>query len=168
MKLSEILGKRILSTTGKEGYVVSVGAEGRSLFFTCADISEREFTVDAKNVLRLGDSILYDGTESAKKPAVTLRLGRAGFDMQGNYLGKLADFTVLGKKLRSAKIGKKNYPAEGLILGDIIIVKDVRRLTSDVVKDGAVLFKKGTPVTDEMLSEAAAAGEYVQTTLKTL
>ena len=168
MKLSKIFGKRIKSAGGKEGYVVSVNAEGQSLFFVCADDNEREFTVDMQSVTSLGDNILYDGRESGKKAAVPVRLGRAGFDMRGNYLGNLEDFTIAGGKLKTAKIGKKNYPAEGLILGDVIIVKDLRRLKSDVIKNGSTLFKKGEYVTDGVLSEAAAAGEYVQTTLKTL
>lgn len=168
MKLSQIFGKRIKSAVGREGYVVSVNAEGLSLFFVCADEGEREFTVDMQSVISLGDSILYDGKVCGKTAAVPVRLGRASFDMRGNYLGNLEDFTVLGGKLKTAKIGKKNYPAEGLILGDVIIVKDLRRLKSNVVKGGTTLFKKGAYVTDDVLSEAAAAGEYVQTTLKTI
>ena len=168
MKLSKIFGKRIVSAGGKDGYVISVNAVGQSLFFVCADDNEREFTVDMQSVLSFGDSIIYDGKACAKKAAAPVRLGRAGFDMRGRYLGNLEDFTVSGGKLKTAKIGKKNYPAEGLILGDVIIVKDLRRLKSDVVKDGNTLFKKGAYVTDEVLSEAAAAGEYVQTTLKSI
>ena len=168
MKVSEFFGKRILGTNGKEGYVVSVNAKGGSLCLICADGNEREFTVDMDNVLSLDDKIIYDGTEIENISAVPLRLGRAGFDTRGNYLGNLTDFTLSGGKLKTARIGKKNYPADGIILGDVVIVKDMRRLKSDVTKDGRTLFKKGAYITDEVLSEAAAEGEYVQTTLKSL
>lgn len=168
MKVSQIYGKRILSTLGKEGYVVSVNADGRNLCLVCADGNERDFTVDMVNVISFGDPIIYDGTECVERSATPLRLGRAGFDIKGNYLGNVEDFTVSGSKLKSVKIGKKNYPVEGLVFGDVIIVKDVRRLKRDVIKNGTTLFKKGTPLTDEVLKEAAAAGEYVQTTLKSI
>lgn len=168
MKVSKIFGKRIMSTNGKDGYVISVCADGQSLCFVCADDDEREFTVDMSNVISLGDSILYDGTESDRGATAPMRLGRAGFDMRGNYLGNLEDVTLSGGRLKTAKIGKKNYPVEGLILGDVVIVKNIRRLKSDVIKDGVTLFKKGAHITDEILSEAASAGEYVQTTLKSL
>lgn len=168
MKVSSIYGKKILSTAGKEGYVISVNADGQSLFLTCADGNEKEFCVDMATVISIGDKIIYDGTECINCNAVPLRLGRAGFDMRGNYLGNLEDFTVTGGRLKTAKIGKKNYPVEGLILGDVIIVKDLRRLNFDVVKDGNTLFKKGAYLTDEVLAEAASAGEYVQTTLKSI
>lgn len=168
MKVSSIYGKRIISTEGKEGYVISVSAAGQSLYLTCADGNEREFCVDMTSVISFGDKIIYDGTECINLSSVPLRLGRACFDVQGNYLGNLNDFTVLRGRLKSAKIGKKNYPVEGLILGDVVIVKDMRRLKSDVIKEGDTLFKKGTLVTDSVLSEAAAAGEYVQTTLKSI
>lgn len=168
MKVSSIYGKKIMSTEGKEGYVISVNAEGQCLYLVCADGNEKEFCVDMDSVVSIGDKIIYDGTECINLSAVPLRLGRAGVDMRGHYLGNLEDFTILRGRLKTAKIGKKNYPVEGLILGDVIIVKDLRSLKNDVVKDGSTLFKKGTFVTDEILSEAAAAGEYVQTTLKSI
>ena len=168
MKVSSIYGKNIMSTAGKAGYVVAVSAERQSLYLTCADDNEKEFCVDMDSVLSLGDTILYDGTECIGVSVPPLRLGRAGFDMRGNYLGNLEDCTLSGGKLKTAKIGKKNYPVEGLIWGDVVIVKDLRRLNSDVVKDGVTLFKKGAYLTEEVLAEAAAAGEYVQTTLKSI
>ena len=169
MKISELYGKRVISTAGKEGYVISVNATGgKILCLVCADEGEREFTVDFKNILAFGESVIYEDRQSVLAASVPVRLGRAGFDERGNYLGQLEDFTFKGEKLKSAKIGKKNYPAEGLILGDIVIVKDMKRLKKDVEKEGRLLFKKGTFVTEDVLLEAAASGEYVQTTLKTL
>ena len=167
MKVSEFFGKRILGTNGRDGYVVSVNGDGQNVLLVCADGNEREFCVDFKNILSVGDKLIYDGTE-VEICAKPLRLGRACFDMQANYLGNLSDFTLSGGRLKTARIGKKNYPADGIILGDVILVKDMRRLKADVKKDGRTLFKKGSFVTDEVLSEAAAEGEYVQTTLKSL
>lgn len=123
MKVSSIYGKKILSTEGKEGYVISVSTDEQSLYLTCADGNEKEFCVDMENVISFGDKIIYDGTECINCNAVPLRLGRAGFDMRGNYLGNLEDFTVTGGRLKTAKIGKKNYPVTGLVLGDVVIVK---------------------------------------------
>lgn len=168
MKLSEIYGKRVLSTAGKEGYVLSVNADGgRIVSLICADEREQEFTVDFKNVLKAGEKIIFSayGEETAGVP---VRLGKACFDEKGAYLGNLQDFTFFGDRLKTAKIGKKNYPVEGLICGDVFIVKRFSRLKGDVVKDGETLFKKGTFVTDDVLDEAAAEGEYVQTKLKSL
>lgn len=168
MKLSEIYGKRVLSTAGKEGYVLSVNAsDGKLVSLVCADEREREFTVDFKNVLKTGEKIIFN--ESVEESVgVPIRLGKACFDENGGYLGNLQDFTFFGDRLKTAKIGKKNYPAEILIAGDVVIVKRVSTLKGDVVKNGETLFKKGTFVTDDVLNEAAAAGEYVQTKLKTL
>lgn len=168
MKLSEIFGKKVLSTAGKVGYVISVSCDKNQLYFVCADVNEREFTVKWENVTEFGENIIFDGTESKENDLYPLRLGRACFDLRGNYLGKLEDCTIAGGKLKSAKIGKKNYPAEGLIAGDVTLVKDLRRLNADVVKDGKILFKKGTYVTEDILNEAAVCGEYVQTTLKSI
>lgn len=123
MKVSSIYGKKILSTEGKEGYVISLNAEGQSLFLRCADYNEREFFVDMGSVISISDKIIYNGTECVNLNAAPLRLGRAGFDMRGNYIGNLMDVTITCGKLKTAKIGKKNYPIEGLILGDIILVK---------------------------------------------
>lgn len=169
MKVSEIIGKRILSTGGRDGYVISVNAaNGKITGLHCADGDEREFCVDFANIIKLGEKIIYRESENACRGCAPLRLGRACFNESGAYLGKLEDFSFFGDRIKNARIGKKNYPAEGLVFGDIIIVKNFRRLTSDVKKDGKTLYKKGSPVTDGMLAEAAAAGEYVQTTLKSL
>ena len=46
MKVSDFFGKRIFSTAGREGYVIGMCADERSLFLICADSDEREFAVD--------------------------------------------------------------------------------------------------------------------------
>lgn len=168
MRVSKMLGARIVSLAGKEGYVLSVNADkDGEVFLLCADDNEKEFALNLKNATHIGKSTLFE-ERADREFATALRLGRACFDEDGKCLGRLEDFIFCGGKLKRAKIGKKNYPAEGLILGDVIIVKSVNLLKSDVVKGDAVLFKKGTPVTGEVLEEAAALGEYVQTRLKSI
>ncbi len=55
-----------------------------------------------------------------------------------------------------------------MLTGDVAIVKRVKRIKADVVKDGKVIIKKGTPLTAEVLASAEAQGEYVQTNLKSI
>lgn len=176
MKLSSIYGKEVLSSAGRRGYVLSVNAKnGRLSHLLCADENEREFTVGFSDITRFGDPILYHGeTLSGKEDncdraaAVPVRLGRAGFDAKGGFLGFLEDFTFSGDRLINAKIGKKNYPAEEVVLGDVVIVKPCRKLSDDVKKDGKVLLKKGAPLTANALDAARKEGEYVQAQLKSL
>lgn len=169
MKLSSLFGKEVISTAGKRGYVISVNANGGKLEgLVCADEDEREFTVDMDNVKSLGEIIVFEDRQSAMSASSPLRLGRAGYDDKGAYLGILEDFTFSGKKLLKAKIGKKNYPAEGLIFGDVIIVKSGRTLRFDVEKGGKVILKKGARLTQDALDKAYKEGEYVQAHLKSL
>lgn len=168
MKISEIVGKKIFGEGGRQGYVVSVGELNGEIYLRCADGNEREFAVKMESVYQSGGNILFGGGEAENKSFYALRLGRACYDMKGNYLGRLNDCTIRRGKLTGARIGKKNYPAGELIFGDAVLVKEVRRLNADVVKNGKTLFKKGTCVTDGLLGEAAAQGEYVQTTLKSI
>ncbi len=169
MKISEIYGKKVESTAGKSGYVVSCnGTAGKLVCLLCADENENEFFVDVKNIISVGSKIIFEDRETAIKSAKPIRLGRAGFDENGKYLGNLSDLSFNGTQIKQAKIGKKNYPAEKLFMGDVIIVPAVKRLKSDVIKDGKVILKKGTEVNTEVLTSAATEGEYVQTNLKTL
>ena len=169
MKISELYGKTVESTTGKHGYVVSVNAYGNELqCLICADADENLFTVDIKNVLSVEPKIVYEDRESVIKAATPVRLGRAGFDESGTYLGSLQDFSVKDYKLVSAKIGKKNYPAKGLVSGDIIIVKKPKTLKADVIKGGKIILRRGSTLTEDALDRAADEGEYVQANLKSL
>lgn len=84
------------------------------------------------------------------------------------YLGNLEEYTFSKNKLLKAKIGKKTYSADGILLGDIIIVKKIKRVNADVIKDGKVIIKKGTPLTAEVLAAAETQGEYIQTNLKSI
>lgn len=169
MKVSEIYGKQVESTAGKKGYVVSVNANGGKVeCIICADENEREFAVDVKDVLRTGEKIIYEDRKSAIAESKPLRLGNAVFGESGEFMGILEDFIFSDGKLLSAKIGKKIYPAENLVLGDAVIIRNRRSLKYDVKKDGKIIIKKGTVITDEVYKTAEKEGEYVQTTLKSL
>lgn len=170
MNVSEFYGKKVESTAGKKGYVISVNAyEGKLECLICADEDENEFAVDVKNIVTLENNlIVYEDRESAIKASKPLRLGCAGFDEKGVYLGNLEEYTFSKNKLLKAKIGKKTYPAEGVLLGDVAIVKRIKRVKADVIKNGKVIIKKGTPLTNEVLADAESQGEYIQTSLKSI
>lgn len=169
MKLSLFYGKKVESTAGKTGYVISVNVgSGKLECLTCADENENEFTVDIKNVIYIKDKILFEDRESAKSSAHPLRLGCAGYDEKGLYLGELKECTTSGYDLSSVKIGKKNYPASDIICGDVIIVKGVKRVKSDVKKDGKTIIKKGSVLSPEVVEKAVKNGEYVQTAMKSI
>ena len=169
MKISEIYGKRVESTTGKNGYVITVKANGKRLeCLICADENESEFTVDINNVVKFGETIIFNDRESAIKSAVPLRLGRASFDEGGKYLGNLEEYLFEGNTLLKAKIGKKNYPAEELVCGDAVIVKKYKRLKGNVSKEGKIIIKSGTYLTDKVLDNATLHGEYVQAKMKSI
>ncbi len=169
MKISEIYGKTVESTTGKKGYVISIRANADKLeCLVCADENENEFLIDINNVIKFGDRIIFNDRESAMKAAAPIRLGRAGFDEYGKYLGTLEEYLFEDDTLLKAKIGKKNYPAEELVCGDAVIVKRMTRLKGDVVKNGKIIIKSGTYLTDEVLADAKANGEYVQAKMKSI
>lgn len=169
MNVSLLYGKKVESTEGRKGYVISVNAAaGKIECLTCADEDENEFSVDMKNVLSIGETILFEDRERAIKAAKPVRLGRASYDDNGMYLGNLEDMTYTKNKILRVKIGKKNYPANELVYGDVVIARKKKRLKSDVIKDGVVIIKKGTPVTKKLLSAAEKEGEFVQTNLKSL
>lgn len=169
MKISEIYGKTVQSTTGKRGYVITVKANGDRLeCLVCADEDENEFVVDINNVVKFGNPIIFNDRESAIKSAVALRLGRASFDEMGKYLGNLEEYLFDGKTLLKAKIGKKNYPAEELVCGDAVLVKKLKRLKGNVIKGGKIIIRSGTALSDEVLTEATERGEYVQTKMKSI
>ncbi len=169
MNVSLLYGKKVISTEGREGYVISVNAAaGKIECLTCADEDENEFSVDMKNVLKISDKILFEDRERVIKAAKPVRLGRASYDDEGKYLGNLEDMTYTGRKILRAKIGKKSYQASELTCGDVVIAKKTKRLKSDVIKDGVIIIKKGTPLTGGVLSAAEKEGEYIQTNLKSL
>lgn len=169
MKLEQLLGKQAKSLSGKTGYVLSANFSGlRLTSLVVADENERELFVDLSGVISIGERVIFDDKKSAPRQKTPIRLGAPAFDERGSYLGVLKDIIIAGGEIKSAKIGKKNHPAEELIFGDAVIVKSRLRLKEDVKKEGKILFKKGTPLTGEVIYAAADAGEMVQTTLKSL
>lgn len=169
MNVSLLYGKKVLSTEGRKGYVISVNAaKGKIECLTCADEDENEFYIDMKNVLKIGDAILFEDRDKAIKTAKPIRLGRASYDDAGIYLGNLEDVSCSGKRILRVKIGKKNYNPNELVYGDVVIAKRTKRLKCDVIKDGTVIIKKGTPVTGEVLAKAEKEGEFIQTNLKSI
>ena len=154
MKLSLFYGKKVVSTDGKCGYVLSVNANGGVLeCLRCADEDENEFYIDIKNIVSVGDKIIYEDRARAIKASKPLRLGCAGYDERGVFLGNVTE---------------KNYPAAGIECGDAVIVKNCVKLKSDVKKDGKVIIKKGEALSKETVNKAVEAGEFVQTTMKTI
>lgn len=169
MNVSLLYGKKVVSTEGRRGYVISVNAAaGRIECLTCADEDENEFLIDMKNVLKIGDTILFEDRDRAIKSAKPVLLGRAGYNEAGDFLGTLEDMTYSGNKILKVKIGKKSYQANELTYGDVVITRNAKKLKSDVLKDGKVLIKKGTPLTGKILSYAEKEGELVQTNLKSI
>lgn len=169
MNVSLFYGKKTVSTEGKRGYVISVNAcAGKIECLVCADEDENEFIVDVNSIKSFGDKIIYEDRASAIKKAKPIRLGRASYDDKGRYLGCIEEFTCSGAKILKAKIGNKSYPANELIYGDVIIAKSSNKFKSDVVKDGKVIIKKGTPVTEKALTVAKKEGEYIQANLKSI
>lgn len=169
MNVSLLYGKKVVSTEGRQGYVISVNAAaGKIECLSCADEDENEFLIDMKNVLKIGDTILFEDRERAIKSAKPVLLGRAGYDEAGIFLGTLEDMTYSRNKILKVKIGKKSYQASELTYGDVVIAKKTKKLKRDVLKDGKVLIKKGTPLTEKILSFAEKEGELVQTNLKSL
>lgn len=169
MNASNLFGKKVVSVTGKSGYVLGVRVSGRKIeCLECADEDENEFLIDCALIKRWGESIIFYDRQGEIAESKPLKLGLPSFDEDGKYLGELSDFRVLNGKLVKAKIGKKNYPAESVVLGDAAIVKRVRTVQSDVIKDGKVIIKRGTPLSEESLKLAESLGEYVQTNLKSI
>lgn len=169
MVISELYGKNVESTSGRKGYVISVnGSSGKVECLVCADGEENEFFVDFRDIVSIGAKIVYEDRSAEMKKAKPIKIGLAAYDDGGKFLGNVEDYSLSGEKIVVAKIGKKSYPAENLILGDAVIVKKTKQLNKNVVKDGKILFKKGAQVTSALLEKATQNGEYVQTNLKTL
>lgn len=169
MKISQIYGKRAVSTAGATGYVISVNEQnGRLTSFTCADENEKRFTVGVESVKSVKNFLIYKEGK-ADKAGAPLRLGKPVFDCNGTYLGKVTDYTVEKNVLRTAHVGNKKFSVDDIVNGDAVIVKNSARiLKSDVKKNGRIILRKGTPLTPETLEKARSKGEYVQANLRTI
>ena len=167
MKLSDIYGKEVESKDKKRrGWVRSVlGKGGAPQFLQCFDGEEREFDVDWKDIVHIGDKIIFDDRAAEKKNCSPLRLGLPAYDDTGRFLGNLSDISV-GKEGVFYVIGRKKYRPEYISVGDVLIVHPPRTLKENVTAGGAVILKKGSPLTPEALKKAEEAGEYFQAWLK--
>jgi hypothetical protein len=125
MKISELYGKRVESGNGKRvGYVLGAACEGNKItFILCCDEHEREFYVDVNNITHIGESVVFEDAKTKLKRAKILRLGKAGYLENGNFLGTLKDCEVSGFDIKRAYIGSRSFPFSRLICGDIVIVK---------------------------------------------
>lgn len=169
MKLSDIYGKEVESKDKKRrGWVRSVlGKGGAPQFLLCFDGEECEFDVDWKDIVHIGDKIIFDDRAAEKKNCSPLRLGLPAYDDTGRFLGNLSDISV-GKEGVFYVIGRKKYRPEYISVGDVLIVHPPRTLKENVTAGGAVILKKGSPLTPEALKKAEEAGEYFQAWLKTI
>lgn len=169
MKLSEIYGMSVSSADdGADGYVIKIYTDGKKIIgLLCADERENEFYVQTENARFAENKIIFADAQKTKPQNTPLALGRKCYNASGEFVGILKDINCRGFNLKSAKIGAKNYAAENLIFGDVIIINlscDV--LKTDVVKGGSVLFKSGEKADKKMIARAISLGEYVQTNLK--
>ena len=170
MKLSQVFGKPVESLSGRSGYVLSVNACGNKITsFTCADLEDVEFDIPAKNIKSIKQTVTYTYGGKRSEGEKSVRLGIPVFDCEGNFVGKLTDISFEKNTITCIYVGNKKFSADDVICGDAVIIKNnVRFLKSDVEKNGKIIFKRGTPLTDDVAEKAQMMGEYVQTNLKTI
>ena len=170
MKISLLFGKKVESASGKPGYILRVNAVGNNITgFTCADEDEREFDIPVRNIKSIKNTVTYSSADRHEGNARSLTLGRSVFDCEGNFIGNLCEIVTEKYRIISFVVGNKKFSADDVICGDALIIKNsVKFLKSDVKKSGRIIFRKGTPVTDEIALKAQKAGEYVQTNLKAM
>lgn len=168
MKISDLYGFRTESAQGKKGYIISVNVDNKKIVsYTCADDDENEFLVNADKVKFAKDKLIH--VEEMAQDGKPLRLGKKIYDCEGNYLGRLTDFTFKKNTLLFAYSEKQKFSADDIVCGDIVIVKNSARiLKSDVVKNGKIIIKKGTALDKEVLKKAVKSGVGVQANLKTI
>ncbi len=170
MKLSEIYGKEAVSRDGKHrGWVRGVLGNGSTpQFLQCFDGDEKEFDIDIKDVTYVGEKIVFDDRTEIKRGCRNMRLGLPAYDEAGKFLGHLSDLESGKDGLFYYLIGKKKYRPEFVAVGDAVIVRAPRTLKENVTSGGAVILKKGTPLTPEALKKAEEAGEYFQAQFKSI
>jgi hypothetical protein len=122
-KVSQIFGKSVISSSGKEGYVLGfIRDKNQITALICADENEKRFSILPEKLE--GDKIFYDKKIATCSGGKGISLGKPAFNLSGKYLGKLYDYVCSGLCLTKACIGKKHYPLEQIVEGDIILVKD--------------------------------------------
>lgn len=169
MRLSKLIGAKI-GNGKKSGYVICVNENyDKELSLTCADENEEEFSVPVKNIRAVKDGFSYSKEDEADAFAKAVNLGRPVFDCEGNFIGKLSDVIIEKNKISAIIAGNRKFGAADVISGDAVLIKNsVVLLKSDVKKNGKIIIRKGTPLTDEVTKKAQKSGEYVQTKLKSI
>ena len=170
MKISWLFGKKVESAAGRSGYILRVNVIGNDVTsFTCVDGDEQEFDVPVKNIRSIKNTVTYSYAGKHGGIEKSLVLGKPVFDCEGNFVGKLTEIITEKYRIISVVVDNKKFSAEDIIYGDAVIIKsNVRFLKSDVKKNGKIIFRKGTPLSDEVAEKAQLVGEYVQTNLKTI
>ena len=170
MKISGLFGKKVESASGRSGYVLRVNSIGSDITsLTCADEDETEFDIPVKNIKSIKNTVTYSYAGKHGGNEAGISLGKPVFDCEGNFVGKLTDMVIEKYKIVSILVGNKKFSADDIICGDALIIKsNIRFLKSDVKKNGKIIFRRGTPVTDKVEKKASLIGEYVQTNLKTI
>ena len=170
MKISGLFGKRVESVYDGSGYVLRVNTEGNVIAgLTCVNCDEQEFYIPVNNIRSIKNTVVYTHAEKLSGNEKSVSLGRPVYDCDGMFLGRLTDIVTEKYKIVYLLVGNKKFSADDAICGDGVIIKNsVKILKSDVIKNGKVIFRRGTPVTDEVAKKAQLAGEYVQTNLKTI
>ena len=170
MKVSLLYGKKVESPSSGSGYILRVNAQGYDITsFTCVDGDETEFDIPVKNIKSVKAAVTYTSAGKHEGAEKSVTLGKPVFDCEGNFVGKLTDIIIEKYKIVSFFVGNKKFSADDIIYGDAVLIKSgVRFLKSDVKKNGKVIIRRGTPLTDEIIKKAQFAGEYVQTNLKTI
>ena len=170
MKISGLFGKRVESVYDGAGYVLRVNTEGSEIAgLTCVNCDEQEFYIPVKNIKSIKNTVIYSHAEKLSGNERSISLGRPVFDCDGTFLGRLTEIVTEKYKIIYMLVGNKKFSADDVICGDGVIIKNrVKILKSDVIKNGKIIFRRGTHVTDEVAKKAQLAGEYVQTHLKTI
>lgn len=168
VRLSQLYGMRTVSTAGRTGYIIRVIADGgRITGFVCADGNEREFFADAASATVTDGCIIAAETDSAAGNSI--RLGIPLIDCAGNAAGRVDDITIRKDAMLCVYCGRKKYPADGIAFGDFAVLPNAyRTLKSDVKKDGRVILKRGTALSESSFGKAKREGEYIQTALKSI
>jgi hypothetical protein len=132
MNLTWLIGRPVeCCNSDKSGYVLAACVlQDRVEFLLCADEHEKEFKIDVKDILSWGERIVYEDRARIEKEAKPVELGKQCFDITGNFLGILKDYTIDDGKLQTAHIGNLSLSPEALTVGDVVLISD-RGVTPD-------------------------------------
>ena len=96
-------------------------------------------------------------------------MGKPVFDCEGNFIGRLSDVVIEKNAVSAIIAGNRKFNYRDVVLSDAVLIKNsIAFIKSDVKKNGKIIIKKGTPLTEEVSEKAQKNGEYVQTKLKSL